>query len=158
MREKMLRDFFVGKSSGAELGQDVAGSTKRSGPKTAVVSIEGMDTDFVVTTNMAVLLCDAVLNGELTAGALQTIGFALMASDKFHWNGDGDEILANIIGDWSCPEINYPLTVENVQRFRAWLMRTDTYPAKPLLTSDKGKIVSVTVKNPLGSRVKLKAP
>jgi hypothetical protein len=146
MREKVLRDFFEGKSSAAQLERDVAGSTKTSGPKTTVVSIEDMGTDFVVTTDMAVRLCDAVLNGELMPGALQTIGFALMASDKFQWSADEDEVLANIIADWSCPEVNYPLTVENVQRARAWLMRTDTYPAKPPLTSAEGKVISVTQK------------
>jgi hypothetical protein len=51
-----------------------------------------MDTDFVATTNIAVRLCDAALNGELMSGALQTIGFALMASDKFHWNADEDVV------------------------------------------------------------------
>jgi hypothetical protein len=161
MREKAIRDFFEGKSSPVELQRDIAGSTrstKRSGQKIAIVSIEDMDTDFVVTADMAVRLCDAVLNGELTPKALQTIGFALMASDKFQWNADEDEVLANTISDWSCPEVNYPLTVENVQRFRASLMRTDTYPAKPPLTSAKGKIVSVTEKNSIGSRDRIKFP
>jgi hypothetical protein len=161
MREKALRDFFEGKLSAAELERDIAGSTKTtktSGPKTTIVSIEDMDTDCVVTADMGVRLCDAVLNWELTPEALQTIGFALMASDKFHWNADDDEVLANIIADWSCPEINYPLTVENVHRFRAWLMRTEAYPAKLALTSAKGKIVSVTKKNPIGSRGRIKVP
>jgi hypothetical protein len=145
MREQVLRNFFEGRSSAAELGRDVAGSIKRAGPKASVVSIEDMDKDFVVTADMAVRLCEAVLREELLPDALHTIGFTLMASDKFQWDAD-DEVLASVIADWSCPEVNYPLTLESVQRFRTWLMRTDPYPAKPHLTGNRGKAISVTEK------------
>ena len=156
MREQVLRDFFEGRSSAPELQRDVAGSTKRAGPKATVVSIEDMDKDFVVTADMAVRLCEAVLRGELLPDALHTIGFALMASDRFQWDGD-DEVVAGVIADWSCPEVNYPLTLENVQRFREWLMRTNPYPAKPPLTSDGGNLISVAEKKsirPLWKRIK----
>jgi hypothetical protein len=156
MREQVLRDFFEGRSSAEGLERDIAGSIKQSGPKTTVISIEDMDTDFNVTSDMAVRLCDAVLCGELRPEALHTIGFALAASDRFQWDGD-DEILANVIADWSCPEVNYPLTFENVQRFRAWLARTDLYPPKPPRASGKGILISTTEKkstpkDDLGSR------
>jgi hypothetical protein len=131
MREQVLRQFFGAKSTAAELALDIAGSTKKTNPITSVISVEDMDEDFTVTTDMAVALCDAVLRGDLPADGLHTIGFALMASDRFQWDGDKDEVLANVIADWSCPEINYPLTVENVQRFRAWLTRVEPFPAKP---------------------------
>jgi hypothetical protein len=49
MREQVLRQFFQGKSSAAELAQDVDGSTK----KVSVTSVEDMDEDFTVTNNMA---------------------------------------------------------------------------------------------------------
>ena len=87
MREQVLRDFFEGRSSAAELERDVAGSTKGTGPRASVVSIEDMDKDFVVTADMAVRLCEAVLRGELLPDTLHTIGFALMASDRFQWDG-----------------------------------------------------------------------
>jgi len=157
MREQVLRDFFEGRSSAAELERDVAGSTKRTGPKASIVSIEDMDSDFVVTADMAVRLCEAVLRGELLPDALHTIGFALMASDRFQWDGDDDEVLASVIADWSCPEVNYPLTLANVQRFRAWLLGTDPYPAKLPLTRDGGNLISVTEKRsmrPLWKRTK----
>jgi hypothetical protein len=158
MRERVLRDFFEGKLSAAELERDVAGSTKTSGPKSTIISIEDMDTEFVVTADMAVRLCDAVLSGGLLPDALHTIGFALTASDRFEWNGDEDEVLANVIADWSCPEVNYPLTLENVQRFREWLVRTDPYPAKPPRTSNGSNLVSFTekksVRRPLWKRIK----
>ena len=74
-----------------------------------------MDGEFHVTAPRLVRLCDVVLDGEPGAEALHSIGFALMASDTFCWDADEDEVLAEIIADWSCPEVHYPLTIENVK-------------------------------------------
>ena len=145
MREQKLCDFFEGRLSATELARDVKGSTSTSGI-VSKVSIEDMAESFTVSSTMAVRLCDAVLNGELPAAELETIGFALLASDRFEWDGDEDEVLANVIGDWSAPEINYPLTIENVKKFRGWLTREEPYPAKPALADSDGNIISVTEK------------
>jgi hypothetical protein len=147
MRERVLRDFFEDKATAAELAMDVAGSISQKTQTISVVSIEDMDEEFTVTAAMLVHLCDVVLQGELEPNALHSIGFALMASDAFCWDADEDDVLANVIGDWSCPEVNYPLTLENVKRFRAWLTRSEPYPSKPRLRMG-GNIVSVTEKKP----------
>jgi len=149
MREQILRQFFEAKSTAAELAQDIAGSTKKTTPIISVTSVEDMDEDFTVTADMAVALCDAVLNGGLPAEGLHTIGFALMASDRFHWGGDQDDILANVIADWSCPEINYPLTVQSVHQFRGWLTGAEPYPPKPGLKGSADNLVSITQKKKL---------
>jgi hypothetical protein len=149
MRERVLRDFFEDKVTAAELARDVAGSMSQKAQKISVVSIEDMDEEFTVTAPMLVRLCDVVLHGELQPEALHSIGFALVASDAFCWDADQDDILAEVIADWSCPEVNYPLTVENVQRFRAWLTRSEPYPSKPPLRTG-GNIVSVTEKKRSG--------
>jgi hypothetical protein len=148
MRERILRDFFEGRATAAELARDVAGSTKQTSERASIVSIEDMDDEFPVTSDLTIKLCDAVLVGELPPDALETIGFALIASEKFSWDGDSDEVLAEVIADWSCPEINYPLTLENVERFRAWLMRSEPYPAKPCLaSSDPGTVFATKTKS-----------
>src|SRR6266700_942529 len=90
-------------------------------PPRSRVRIEDMDESFTVTRPMLIAVCDAVVAGSLPPQELRTIGFALESSDKFEWDGDADELVADVIADWSCPEINYPLTVENVARFRAYL-------------------------------------
>jgi hypothetical protein len=145
MRERVLCDFFEDKATIVELARDVAGSISQKGPKISVVSIENMDGEFTVTTPMLVRLCDAVLGGELEPEALHSVGFALMASDAFCWDGDEDDVLAEVIADWSCPEVNYRLTIENVKRFRAWLTRSEPYPSKPPLKGG-GNVISVTEK------------
>jgi hypothetical protein len=144
MREQILRQFFEGKSSAIELARDVSGSTKQSTPTVSITFVEDMGGDFRVTSDMGIRLCDAVLSGHLPADSLRTIGFALEASDRFLWDGDEDEVLASVIADWSCPEINYPLTIENVARFRAWLMRIEPYPkGKPPSAKRGERLISV---------------
>ncbi|HKU22585.1 MAG TPA: hypothetical protein VJQ50_16335 [Terriglobales bacterium] len=145
MHEQVLRDFFENKASATELRRDIDGSTKTHGAYSQV-SIVDMDEEFTVTAAMAVRLCDVVLHGELPPEALKALGFALQASDKFCWDGDEDEVLANVISDWSCPDVNYPLTLENVERFRAWLLRIEPYPPKPPIRDTPWRITSVTEK------------
>jgi hypothetical protein len=78
---------------------------------------------------MLVSLCEAVLSNQVPPRDLSTIGFALMASEKFAW--DAEDVVGDVIQDWSCPEINYPLTIENIQRFKDWLLEKEPYPVKP---------------------------
>ncbi|HZR66415.1 MAG TPA: hypothetical protein VFA85_14815 [Terriglobales bacterium] len=147
MREEILKKFFLGEVSATELAADLSGSTKRLTKIVSNISIEDMEGQFVVTRPMLVLLCDAVLSGSLRAEELRTIGFALEASDHFEWDGDTDEITANVIADWACPEVNYPLTQENIRRFRTWLTNVEPYPSRPnQVVNYGGGVISVTQK------------
>src|SRR5580700_11118686 len=128
MRETVLRDFFLGRTTALELGGDVLGSTKKVGRISFEIEIEDMEDEFVVTREMLVSLCDTVLSGHLPPHDLAAIGFALLASGRFIW--DAEDVMGDIIHDWSCPEINYPLTLDNVQRFKNWLLELEPYPAK----------------------------
>lgn len=145
MREQVLAAFFKGTISAAELSRDVEGSAKRVGEIGFAIEIEDMKDELCVTSKMAITLCDAVLGGELPADALETIGFALMASDKFFWDADEDKVLAEVIQDWSAPEVNFPLMLDNVKKFRTWLTRTEPYPTKPV-TTGAGKLISIKEK------------
>ncbi len=131
MRETILRDFFLGQATPEALAKDVLGSVKQIGPIEFSVEIEDMDEEFSVTREMLVSLCDAVLSRKLPVLELSTIGFVLEASERFVW--DGKDLIGWVIDDWACPEINYPLTLENVQRFKSWLLELEQYPAKPAL-------------------------
>jgi|HubBroStandDraft_3_1064219.scaffolds.fasta_scaffold240348_1 hypothetical protein len=137
MREIVLRDFFLGQTTPEALAKDILGSVKQIGPIKFSVEIEDMDEEFSLTREMLVSLCNAVLSRKLPAPELATIGFALEASQTFIW--DGEDLMGMIIDDWACPEINYQLTLENVQKFKNWLLELDPYPAKPeLRPSSKG--------------------
>jgi hypothetical protein len=147
MKEEILKQFFEGKTTAEKLGADIEGSTRCVGDLVSYQSVEDMEGDFRVLRSHLLRVCDAVLSGKLLPKFLGEIGFALVASDHFFWDGDEDEILADVIYDWSCPEVNYPLTLENVQRFKSWLTEEEPYPPKPsTLVSYEGKLISVSVK------------
>lgn len=152
MREIVLRNFFLGRATPLVLARDVLDSTKKVGPISFVVEIEGMEDEFLVTREMLVSLCDAVLSGQLATQELSTIGFALVASDSFIW--DAEDVVGDVIHDWSCPEVNYPLTVDTVQRFKNWLLQLEPYPARPQPRppSKDERLISKTEKKSLPRR------
>jgi hypothetical protein len=152
MRESVLREFFSGLISPQALAEDVKGSTKQITNIESVVEIEDMQGPFRISRGMLVSLCDAVLSGELPPTDLAAIGFALMASEAFEWD---DDLMSEVIEDWSCPEINYALTPDNVEKFRNWLLGVEPYPARPVRKQESGpeRLVSVRRKSKLGGSV-----
>jgi len=91
MHENVLAQFFLKRLPATALASDVAGSTRQVSEIEQIVKIENMPGRFLVTREMAIALCDAVICGELPAEALETIGFSLVASDSFHWSEEDDE-------------------------------------------------------------------
>jgi len=83
-----------------------------------------MDSEFQVEPSHLVKLCDAVLSGKLNAQHLELIGFCLVGSDHFFWECEtkSGDLVAETAYDWSSPEINYPLTVKSIEKFRERLL------------------------------------
>lgn len=129
MREEKLRDYFVDKVSAQELTADLKDSQKRTSYDVTTVYINSIeDGEFEVKKEHLVKLCDAVISGQLPPTDLNTIGFALMASDYFTWdnNGTDGEILSNVIFEWDNPEIGFDITIKNVRLWKEYLL-TGTY-------------------------------
>ncbi len=145
MRESILSLFFQGQATALDLANDLSGSRKQISEIETIIQIEDMQERLVVTREMAVALCDAVLHENLPAESLSLIGFALMASDSFEY--DGDDVLGDIIADWSAPEINYALNTENVRKFRAWLLDLEEYPTRPAIGKTGSQVISIWRKN-----------
>lgn len=106
-----------------ELAHDLAGSLVEKRDVT-YQRIKDMSEDFEVRPEHLIRVCDAVLSGEIEAKYLEAIGFCIAASDHFEYDTDTPE--GNLVGetvlDWSEPRVNYPLTIENVGKFRERLM------------------------------------
>lgn len=124
MHESILRDFFLGSADIATLCADLQGAVTRTSHDVSSQHIVSIATDFAVASAHLVSLCDAVLAGQLPAADLSVIAFCLVASDCFHWDTDTHE--GNLIGetlfDWDSPEINYPLDMGTVAKFRHRLL------------------------------------
>jgi hypothetical protein len=123
MHESTLRDYFLGRSSAIELKNDIEGTAVRTSHDVTSYTVVPMDSEFIVSAEHMVSLCDAVLSERLDAGDLEILGFCLEASDNFMWEeSELDDRIAETVHDWASPEINYPLTTETVKKFRERLL------------------------------------
>jgi len=120
----VVRDFFEGKASAAELASTLSGAFIRRGEGSHQLQMRDIDTDFAVTSKHLIAVCDAVLSGIVPAEGLRALGFGLLASDHFDWDADdpNEPYLAETIHDWSSPEVNYVLTVATAAKFRERLL------------------------------------
>lgn len=122
MHEQTLREFFEGRASAETLADDLVGSLQTKGNVTHHPIVDMKD-EFCVTPEHLMRVCDAVIQGQIAAENLRSIGFCLQASDAFFWDGSepGGERVAEVTADWSAPEINFPLTVANASAWRRYL-------------------------------------
>ena len=146
MKESLIRDFLLGTAAAEHLSQEAVSAVEHTGNDSRRIHIEDLEEDFEITSSMALKLCDALIDGRLDPEALAVIGFTVIASDHLEWPED-DDVLGEILYDWSSPEINYQLTPSNLQRCRRWLLREEAYPSKPE-TRNHGtpRLLSVTEK------------
>ncbi len=124
MHESILKDYFLDLIDESRLTDDLEGSVVQTSLDVITHYVNPMDSDFQVELIHLVKLCDAVLSGKLNAEYLELIGYCLVASDHFFWEEESKsgELIAETAYDWSSPEINYPLKVENVEKFRERLI------------------------------------
>jgi hypothetical protein len=141
MNESTIAAFLAGDIDADRLALEVRNSEREVDPITTAVTVSEMKSEFAITRTMALQLCDAVSNGTLRGEVLRTVAFVIISSDHLTWGED--EVLGEIIWDWSCPEVNYPLTPENMARCRKWLTGTESYPSKTAsIETEGGTLVS----------------
>ena len=126
MREKILKRFFRGEIGTDVLAADLDGSMVegRNSISHHIEDFEASEEEFEIQPQHLVLICDAVLNGDIEAKYLRIIGFCIVGSDSFLYDTDTREgcLMGETVLDWSAPEANYPLTIENVSKFRERLL------------------------------------
>jgi hypothetical protein len=145
MREITLKGFFLEDVSAEALAEDVSGSVIHLDQIASTVQIEDMMEQFELQREHVILLCDAALSMRLSPESLNALAFALMASDAFWWD---DEVISEVIADWSAPEINYPHTTETLTMHRGLLTGLASLPGRVLLPADSrpGKLISTRTK------------
>jgi hypothetical protein len=145
MREIVLRYFFEGYASAAELAAEARGARVREGPEQGPhvyrFRVERMARDFEVSPGHLVGLLDAVASGELTVEVAHVVCDWLDGGNEhFLWDADtpDGERVANALFWLGNPEINYPLTPGVLAKIRQYLLTgenqltsADTQPAGP---------------------------
>ena len=124
MREDVLREYFAGARTAAELAHDIVGTVTSTdpghGPVVRRFRVTRMASSSALVPEHILKLIDAVIAGELSLADLDAIAFALEASDQFEWDTDtsGGERVAHALFWLGSPEVNYPLTPAVLAKIR----------------------------------------
>jgi hypothetical protein len=146
MREEELRRYLMGEASVSQLAKDISGSLVKVDDLQSEIRIVDMQGSFSLQRDHVIRLCEAFLDRALTHEALNTIGFALQASDAFEWE---DEVISEVLADWSAPEVNFELNAETLNMHRDWLLGYGEPPVrKPIdpLRRMNARLISVRTK------------
>lgn len=145
MREETIAAFLVGQMDAAPLNSEALQSIRRHDEVRTAIAITDMHRPFALSRVHVIRLCDAAIEGSIEEDALNAIAFALIATDHFEWE---DDIIAEVLADWSAPEINYPLTPATISMHRSWLAGEANPPKMASLSKNRaeGKLVSQRLK------------
>jgi len=125
MTEQKLKEYFENILTAEQLSLDLKDSQKRTSHDVTAVYIDDMKTgDFEVKKEHILKLCDDAILGKLLPTDLNTIGFALMASNYFFWESDTDDgkLIGDVVLEWDSPEIGYDLTLKNIKLWKEYLL------------------------------------
>lgn len=124
MKESILKKYFENEISANQLADDLKYSKEKTGFDTTSVTIERLEEgEFAIEKEHLVTLCDDYLNEKITNENLSIIGFALMGSDYFQWDGEtkSGETISQVIFDWTNEIIGYDINRKNVLLWKEYL-------------------------------------
>lgn len=124
MKESTLAKFLSGEVGAGVLRHDLANVVGTNTLRAGENLIIDLSVDLEIGKDHLIRLCEKFLNGDLDSDQLEAIAFFLIGSDHFVWDTDlkEGELVAEILFDWSAPEISYALTPENVSQCLAGLL------------------------------------
>jgi len=148
LNERTLAAFLCGDIDVAVLSREVSSATEQVNATQTNVHVRNMSEPFIVSSAMLIRLCDAALALHISPTALRSIAFAIIVSESFEW---AEDLVGEVLHDWSAPEVNYELNEANLRQFRSWLAYEQPY--SQIKNSDlsiyaNGPIVSETRKIP----------
>lgn len=81
--------------------------------------------EFILRRSHLIKLCDDFLMERISAWDLEDIACILYACDGFIWGNTEEErkLMADIMFNFSSPEINFPLTKDYIKKVKGTLMR-----------------------------------
>ncbi|MEJ0032426.1 MAG: hypothetical protein WDO15_19665 [Bacteroidota bacterium] len=127
MKEQALKDYFDKKLTADMLVDDLKDSQTKTGHDVISVRVDKIagSGEYEIRREHLIRLCEETISGRLTTTDLNTIAFALVFSDYFTWDRDekteDGKIVDTTIHDWDNPEIGYPLTMDNLLKWKVYL-------------------------------------
>lgn len=125
MTEQKLKEYFESNLTADQLALDLKYSQQKTGYDTTTIYIDNIkEGEFEISIEHIIKLLDDTISNKLRPIDLNTIGFALMTSDYFIWNGESEtgERISNVIFEIDNPEIGFDLTIKNIQLWKEYLL------------------------------------
>jgi len=124
MKETTLKRYFNDKIPPLALRsalEDIKGRQTLTAYSNFALDLE--DT-YTVTIKDLIRVCDGLLGGTFDEDDIKVIAFLLIASDHFCWLNETfpGTIVSEVLYDWYVPEINYPITSENIAVIKEGLL------------------------------------
>lgn len=124
MKETTLKCYFENKVPPSSLRlalDDIKGKQTLSAYSNFTLDLGD---SYTVTINDLIKLCDDLLGGTFEETDIKIIAFLMIASDHFCWRTGTfpGNVISEILYDWYVPEINYPITKENVEIIKDGLL------------------------------------
>ncbi|QEC68590.1 hypothetical protein FRZ67_15210 [Panacibacter ginsenosidivorans] len=122
MQEQVLLDYLQHKISVDELATNLKEAQQKTSYDTTSVYVDKIENDgeFKVKREHLLRLCNEVIDGRITLEDLNTIAFVILMSEYFTHDHD-DEIADRVLFDWDNPEIGFPLSLDNMQKWKILL-------------------------------------
>jgi hypothetical protein len=125
MNERKLKEYFENLVTVDQLALDIKDSRKKTGYDVDSIYVDTISTgEFEVKKEHLIKLCNDTLNGKLSPSDINSLAFALIASDFFNWDNETPDgkIISEIIFDWDNPDIGFDLTFKNIELWKEYLL------------------------------------
>lgn len=123
IQEKNIRSFFEGRIGIDILIAELDSAVHRTEGGSSYY-VEDEDIEFEIEAKHLIKLCNSVLSGELASKYLKDFAFLLIASDTLSWDSGSENggRVAEVLEQWSSPETNYSLNIENIKKWKQYLI------------------------------------
>ena len=125
MTEQALLEYFQNRLTANELANDLKDSQRKTSHDATSVYVTSIANDqgFTVTREHLIRLSADTLDGKLKPQDLNTIAFAIITSDFFTLDNEGEdaEFVKTVIYDWDNPEIGFDLSLKNIELWKEFL-------------------------------------
>lgn len=120
MKESILKDYFAGDVDACSLKvflSEIAGVNQLRADTNLNLDLAD---DYPLTLQHMIRICDDYESGDLEVSNVTAIAFFLLGSDHFGWDSatPTGAVIAELISDWSTPEIDFPITRDNMAAIR----------------------------------------
>lgn len=115
MKEIVFKHYFEGKVSPESLPNALLKSVKHCRYYSFKSRQNNLEKTFILNNSMLAKLCEDCISERIDKSTAEHIAFTLLGSKRIKWT---DNRINFLVFDWASSEINFPLTIANLKKFK----------------------------------------